>query len=175
MKGCMSLIAAKNDGRRIRVSATPHRCLTRQRRRDGGDLEVVSFPTVRFQPRRVSLRRSKPHTAEFIFKGRYLKDMDRFAILALLEARPGKERQVEEFLKSALPLVQAELGTTSWYALKMGSSKFGIFDTFADQEGRDAHLSGEVAKALFAKAEELFATAPSIEQPEILAVKTPNV
>jgi quinol monooxygenase YgiN len=103
----------------------------------------------------------------------YLNDMDRFAILALLEARPGKEGQVEEFLKSALPLVQAELGTTSWYALKMGSSKFGIFDTFANQEGRDAHLSGEVAKALFAKAEELFAKAPTIEQPEILAVKTP--
>ena len=99
--------------------------------------------------------------------------MDRFAILALLEARPGKEAQVEEFLKSALPLVQAELGTTSWYAFKMGSSKFGIFDTFANQEGRDAHLSGEVAKALFAKAEELFAKGPTIEQPEILAVKTP--
>jgi quinol monooxygenase YgiN len=101
--------------------------------------------------------------------------MDRFAILALLEARPGKEGRVEEFLKSALPLVQAELGTTSWYALKMGSSKFGIFDTFANQEGRDAHLSGEGAKALFAKAEDLFATAPAIEQPEILAVETPTV
>lgn len=101
--------------------------------------------------------------------------MDKFAILALLEARPGKEGQVEEFLKSALPLVQAELGTTSWYALKMGPSKFGIFDTFANQEGRDAHLSGAVAKALFAKAEELFAKVPAIEQPEILALKTPFV
>ncbi len=99
--------------------------------------------------------------------------MDKLAVLALLEARPGKERQVEEFLKSALPLVQAEIGTTSWYALKMGSSKFGIFDTFPNQEGREAHLSGEVAKALFAKAEELFVTAPAIEKPEILAVKTP--
>ena len=80
----------------------------------------------------------------------------------------------EQFLKSALPLVQAEAGTTTWYALKMGPSKFGIFDTFADEEGRNAHLSGEVAQALFAKAEELFLRAPVIEQPEILAVKAPG-
>jgi quinol monooxygenase YgiN len=100
--------------------------------------------------------------------------MDRLAVLAQLEAKPGKELEVEQFLKSALPLVQAEAGTTTWYALKMGPSKFGIFDTFADEKGRNAHLSGEVAQALFAKAEELFARAPAIEQPEILAVKAPG-
>ena len=60
---------------------------------------------------------------------------------------------MKSFLKSALPLAQAETGTTSWYALKIGAAKFGIFDTFADANGRDAHLSGEIAKALFAKAE----------------------
>jgi quinol monooxygenase YgiN len=61
--------------------------------------------------------------------------------------------------------------TVSWYALKLGPSKFGIFDTFADQSGRDAHLTGEIAKALFARAEELFAKPPQIEMPEILAAK----
>src|SRR6202041_2408904 len=78
--------------------------------------------------------------------------MDKLSILVQLEAKPGKEHEVEQFLKSALPLVQAETGTTTWYALKMGPSKFGIFDTFADEKGRNAHLGGEVAKALFAKA-----------------------
>jgi quinol monooxygenase YgiN len=99
--------------------------------------------------------------------------MDKLAVLAILEAKPGKETEVEAFLKSALPLVEAEPGTTTWYALKMSESKFGIFDTFAGEEGRNAHLTGAVAKALFAKAEELFATPPQIEQLEILAVKTP--
>ena len=100
--------------------------------------------------------------------------MDKLSILVQLEAKPGKEHEVEKFLKSALPLVQAETGTTTWYALKMGPSKFGIFDTFADEKGRNAHLGGEVAKALFAKAEDLFAKPPAIDQPEILAVKAPR-
>ena len=102
------------------------------------------------------------------------KNMDKLSILVQLEAKPGKEDEVEKFLKSALPLVQAETGTTTWYALKMGPSKFGIFDTFADEKGRNAHLGGEVAKALFAKAEDLFAKPPAIDQPEILAVKAPQ-
>jgi quinol monooxygenase YgiN len=97
--------------------------------------------------------------------------MERLAILAVLEAKPGKEQAVETFVKSALPLAQAETGTVRWYALKLSASKFGIFDTFADQKGREAHLGGEIAKALFAKAEELFAKPPAIEQPEIIAVK----
>jgi quinol monooxygenase YgiN len=97
--------------------------------------------------------------------------MERLAILAVLEAKPGKEKEVEAFLKSALPLAQAEPATARWYALKLGPSKFGIFDTFADQAGRDAHLGGAIAKALFAKADELLAKPPAIEQPEILAVK----
>src|SRR6202035_291725 len=101
------------------------------------------------------------------------ENMDTLAILALLKAKPGKEKDVEEFLKAALQMVQAETGTTTWYALKMGQDKFGIFDTFPDETARNAHLSGEIAKTLFAKAEELLAEPPTIEQPEVLAVKTP--
>jgi quinol monooxygenase YgiN len=97
--------------------------------------------------------------------------MDKFAILAQLEARPGKEAEVEAFLKSARALAVQEPGTTTWYALKMGASRYGIFDTFADENDRNAHLTGEIAKALFARAEELFAKAPEIDKPEILAVK----
>ena len=97
--------------------------------------------------------------------------MEKLALLALLQSKPGKEAEVEAFLKSALPLAIQEKGTVRWYALKLGSGRFGIFDTFADAAGKDAHLSGEIAKALFAKAEELMAAPPQIEQPEILAVK----
>ena len=97
--------------------------------------------------------------------------MNKFAIWAQLEAKPGKEREVEEFLKSAQPLAEKESGTTAWYAVKIGPAKFGIFDTFADEQGRDAHLNGEIAKALFAKAQELFAKEPEIHKISILAEK----
>jgi quinol monooxygenase YgiN len=97
--------------------------------------------------------------------------METLAILVLLETKPGKEQEAEDFLKSALPLAQAEPGTVKWYALKLGPSKFGIFDTSADEAGRQAHLAGDIAKALFAKAEDLFAKPPEIYKPDILAVK----
>ena len=97
--------------------------------------------------------------------------MTKFALLATLEAKPGKENEVAEFLRGALPLVQQEPGTVSWYALRLGTSKFGIFDTFNDEAGRKAHMSGKVAEALFAKASELFSQAPQIEQVDILAEK----
>jgi quinol monooxygenase YgiN len=97
--------------------------------------------------------------------------MEKLALLATLQAKPGKETEVEEFLKSAQPIVLQEPGTISWYALKLGESKFGIFDTFSDEEGRNAHLTGEIAKALFAKAEELFAVPPTIEKLSIVASK----
>jgi quinol monooxygenase YgiN len=100
--------------------------------------------------------------------------MDKFAILALLHARPGKEAEVEAFLKSAQPLVAQETGTTTWYAIEVGPATFGIFDTFANEEGRNAHVNGAVAAALFARAEELFVTPPQIEMAEILASKTPT-
>jgi quinol monooxygenase YgiN len=96
----------------------------------------------------------------------------KLAIWAQLEAMPGKEKEVEEFLKSAQPLAEREAGTLSWYAVKMGTGKYGIFDTFADENGRNAHLNGEIAKALFAKAKDLFSKPPQIDKPEILASKT---
>ena len=95
----------------------------------------------------------------------------KLAIWAQLEAKPGKEKEVEEFLKSAQALAEREAGTLTWYAIKMGPGKYGIFDTFADEAGRNAHLNGEIAKALMAKASELFAKPPEIAKPEILASK----
>ena len=79
--------------------------------------------------------------------------MDRFGILALLEARAGKEQEVADFLTSARQLVLQEAGTSTWFAFQTGPATFGIFDTFTNEDGRKAHLTGEVAKALFAKAE----------------------
>lgn len=101
--------------------------------------------------------------------------MDRFALLVLLRARAGKENELEAFLKSAQPLAVAEPATTSWYAVKLGPGRFGIFDTFPDEAGRDAHLGGPIASALLAKADELLAEPPRIEKLEILAAKTPGV
>jgi quinol monooxygenase YgiN len=98
--------------------------------------------------------------------------MGKLAIWAQLEAKPGKEKEVEEFLKSAQPLAEREAGTVTWYAVKMGPGKYGIFDTFANENGRNAHLNGEIAKALFAKAKDLFSQPPKIDKPEILASKT---
>jgi len=98
--------------------------------------------------------------------------MSRVSIWAQIEAKPGKEKEVEEFLKSAQQLAEREPQTLSWYAIKMGPGKYGIFDTFADENGRNAHLNGEIAKALFAKAKDLLAKAPEISKPEILAVKS---
>jgi quinol monooxygenase YgiN len=100
--------------------------------------------------------------------------MDTLALWAQMEAKPGKEREVEEFLKSAQPMAEAEEGTTTWYALKIGANKYGIFDTFADDKGRNAHLNGEIAKALFARAKDLFTGEPEIAKPTILAAKAPG-
>lgn len=98
--------------------------------------------------------------------------MGKPAIWARLEAKAGKEKELEDFLKSAQPLAEREPGTVTWYAIKMGPGKYGIFDTFADENGRNAHLNGEIAKALFAKAKELLAKEPKIDKPEILASKS---
>jgi quinol monooxygenase YgiN len=97
--------------------------------------------------------------------------MDTVALWAMLEAKPGREREVEDFLKSAQPLAVKETGTTTWYALKIGPSHFGIFDTFADESGRAAHLNGEIAKALMGKAKELLVKEPEIKKVDILAAK----
>lgn len=97
--------------------------------------------------------------------------MVKYAILARVEAKPGKEEAVEQFLTSALPLAQDEKETVSWYAIKIGPSTFGIFDTFNDEAGREAHLNGKIAAALMQHAGELLSKAPVIEKVELLAVK----
>ena len=96
------------------------------------------------------------------------------ALYVRLEAKPGKEAEVESFLKSGLPIVQAEPATTAWFALRLGPSTFGIFDAFPDEQGRQAHLSGKVAAALMAKAPELLAKPPVIEKVDVLAAKLPE-
>src|SRR5436305_14045931 len=91
-----------------------------------------------------------------------------------LEAKSGKEADVESFLRAGLPIVQQESATITWYAIRLGPSTFGIFDTFPDDAGRQAHLSGRVAEALMAHASELLAQPPSIEKVDILAAKLPQ-
>ena len=97
--------------------------------------------------------------------------MVKVGVLARLKAKAGKEQAVEEFIKGALPLAQAEAGTITWYAIKLGDNEFGIFDSFNDTSGRDAHMSGEIAKALMANASELLSEAPTIEYVDILSAK----
>lgn len=99
--------------------------------------------------------------------------MVKVGLYVRLDAKPGKESEVESFLRGALPLVNQEPATTAWFAIRMGSSTFGIFDVFPDESGRQAHLSGKVAEALMTKAPELLASAPQIEKIDILADKLP--
>jgi quinol monooxygenase YgiN len=94
--------------------------------------------------------------------------MEAIGLLVTLEARSGKEADAEVFLKSAQPLALNEKATLKWYAIKIGPGKFGIFDTFANEAGRNAHLTGEIAKALGGRANELFASPPRVEKVEIL-------
>jgi quinol monooxygenase YgiN len=91
-----------------------------------------------------------------------------------MEAKPGKEADIERFLRDGLELVQEEPATISWFAIRMGPSTFGIFDAFPDEAGRQAHLSGRVAAALMARASELFAQPPTIEKVDVLAAKLPH-
>jgi quinol monooxygenase YgiN len=93
------------------------------------------------------------------------------ALFVRLEAKYGKEAEVERFLDSGLDLVNDEPETVDWYALKFGESSFGIFDAFDNDHGVEAHLNGKVAEALMAKADELFAEPPKIEKIEVLAAK----
>lgn len=95
--------------------------------------------------------------------------MEAIGLLVTLEARTGKEADAEAFLRSAQPLALDQEGTLKWYAIKLGPKKFGIFDTFANEAGRDAHLTGDIAKALGARASELFAVPPQVEKIEVLA------
>jgi len=100
--------------------------------------------------------------------------MVKTALFVRLEAKPGKEKEVENFLLGGLPLVQEEPATTAWFGIRLGPSTFGIFDAFPDEAGRQAHLTGKVAAALMAKADELFSKPPAIEKVEVLAAKLPG-
>jgi len=93
------------------------------------------------------------------------------ALLVRLEAKPGKEAEVEKFLRNGLSIVLQEPATAEWFAIRLGRSTFGIFDAFADDPGRKAHLAGRVAAALREKAPDLFAKPPVIEKADILAAK----
>jgi quinol monooxygenase YgiN len=97
--------------------------------------------------------------------------MEAIGLLVRLEARAGKEAEAEAFLRSAQPLALDEKGTLKWYAFKLGPGKFGLFDTFANEAGRNAHLTGEIAKKLTARANELFAVPPQVEKMDVLANK----
>jgi quinol monooxygenase YgiN len=100
--------------------------------------------------------------------------MTKFALFVRLEAKPGQEAAVADFLAGALPLANAESGTTAWFALKFGPSTFGVFDAFADEAGRQAHLHGPIAAALMANAEALLSAPPNIEKIDLLAAKLPG-
>jgi len=96
------------------------------------------------------------------------------ALWVRLEAKAGKEKDVEAFLLGGLELVEQEPATTAWFALQLNPTTFGIFDAFPDEAGRDAHLAGKVAEALMAKAGELFASPPQIVKVDVLAAKLPG-
>ena len=100
--------------------------------------------------------------------------MTHVSLFVELKARSGKEDEVAAFLASAQSLVATEPGTVAWFAVRFDSSTFAIFDAFGDEAGRDAHLSGRVAAALMAHADELLATAPQIRKADVLVDKLPG-
>ncbi len=97
--------------------------------------------------------------------------MIKTGLLVRLEAKPGKEEEVAQFLSGALPLAEQEPATKAWFAIRLGPSTFGIFDVFPDEAGREAHLSGPIAAALMQKASELLSAPPTIEKVDVLAAK----
>jgi quinol monooxygenase YgiN len=92
-------------------------------------------------------------------------------ILALLEAKPGKGDDLGEFLEAGRELAAAETGTVTWYAFKLDDTTYGIFDTFESEDARQAHINGEIPKALAQHGPDLLAKDPDIRPVEILAVK----
>ena len=93
------------------------------------------------------------------------------AIMAVLVAKDGMQAEVEAFLQSAKPIVDAEPGTITWYAIRLDDTNYGIFDTFENQTGQDIHLHGKIAEALQKEAPRLFATTPIIQSYDVLAEK----
>ncbi len=97
--------------------------------------------------------------------------MKKLGLLATLKAKSGKEAEVEQFIKGAIDLARQENKTLTWYSFKIDANTFGIFDTFENEEGREAHLNGEIAKALMENADRLLSEAPKIQKIEILSAK----
>ena len=100
--------------------------------------------------------------------------MVKLALFVRLEAKPGKEAEIEKFLRDGQALAQQEPDTIAWFAIRMGPSTFGIFDTFNDEKGREAHLNGKIAAALKEKAGDLLAKPPSIDKIDLIAAKLPE-
>ena len=98
----------------------------------------------------------------------------KLALFARLEAKPGKEQQVADFLQQGLALANQEATTLMWFALRLGPTTFAIFDAFADEAGRQRHLNGPIAQALMAQAPDLLASPPVIERVEVLGAKLPK-
>ena len=96
------------------------------------------------------------------------------ALFVRLEAKPGREAEVEQFLRGGLSLVDKEPATIAWFGVRMGPLTFGIFDAFPDESGRQAHLSGQVAAELMKKAPELLMQPPSIEKVDVVEAKIPG-
>ena len=97
----------------------------------------------------------------------------KLALFARLEAKPGKEQEVADFLRQGLALANQEASTLLWFGLRLGPTTFAIFDAFGDEAARQRHLGGPIAQALMAQAPALFATTPSIEPLEVLGAKLP--
>ncbi len=98
--------------------------------------------------------------------------MVKFALFARLRAKAEKTEEVAAFLTSAVALANTEAGTIHWFALRFDHDTFGVFDTFASEAGRSAHLEGPIAAALVANASLLLSEPPSIERVDLLGAKT---
>jgi quinol monooxygenase YgiN len=110
-----------------------------------------------------SSKEEKNHTEE--------SAMAKYALYVQLNAKPGKEAEVEAFLKQGAEMAKKETGTVTWYGIKEDEGSYAVFDTFDDEAGRDAHLGGDIAKALMAKADTLFSNTLQIHKIQIIANK----
>jgi len=128
--------------------------------------------TVDFGPNSVPEGRQRLDPPSTNLETRY--PMVTVGLLATLNAKPGKEQELSEFLASALPLAENEPDTTAWFAIKLDDSTYGIFDVFPADDGRQAHLNGPIAAALMDKADDLLASPPDIKPLDVLAAKLPS-
>ncbi|MFE2854567.1 putative quinol monooxygenase [Streptomyces lavendulae] len=97
--------------------------------------------------------------------------MPQTGLLARIEAKPEHAAQVQELLQNAVELARQEAQTVSWYSFRSGPTSFGVFDTFNDEAGRQAHLNGRIAAALMEIAPTLLASPPEIQEVDVLAAK----